>query len=265
MQYCGLKYFGISLVLLAIIVSCRVTHNGMITAPQSAAVNEDITYVDKVFGYSRVVYVFGIGGWNSHGLANQSMKNLRLSVDLNDGHYLENVTYDIRTDWTFFPFYVKKEALVSADLVKKESEHKVSYSDDYTNFMDNPKTNRKDSVFDRNEMVLITEVPSSIKYAKVVAFRKKRIGIAMPNSQNRYSVRFVRKFVLYKIKWEKNEAFPFSCDEQVILREDIVQFHNLKNAKAEVKGYNPAIGKCIVKASNGKFLRLKTHQLSVPE
>ena len=256
-----LTQLGIIVSFSALLFSCVAYHEGMITAPQNSMIDEDVVFVDKVFGYSRAIYVFGIGGWHTQGLANQSMKNLMLSVDLNDGHYLDNLTYDIKTDKTFFPLFMKKEALISADLVQKESSGKVVYSDKYMKLIENPTSRRNDGYFKRNSTVVIYNGTSifnnNLPHYKVVAIRKRRLGLISPNSLNRFVVKFYSKADAFLIDWSKNDAIKVNSGQKVKLRDDIVAFNRLESPIVEVLGYNPHTEIFIVEASNKRILKVK--------
>jgi hypothetical protein len=112
-------------------ISC-VSHKGMITSSTVIPDDKKTEYVDIAVGYSKISSFMGIGGAKNDALVNQAKRNLFITNTLENGQSFENLTLDMKT--TLFWPYKKVEAMVTADVVERETSTKINYNQYYKDF-----------------------------------------------------------------------------------------------------------------------------------
>jgi hypothetical protein len=108
--------------------SCTIVHQGMITG-STPIQNSDVVFVDNAVGYSRTLYLLGYGGYRTPSLTQEAKQKLYANYPLKSGESFENLTLTERR--TFFPFVVRSEVILYADIVRRDTAFSVSFSQAY--------------------------------------------------------------------------------------------------------------------------------------
>lgn len=122
-----MRLFAAAIALL-LMSSCSF-HTGSITTSSVAASGKKYEYVDVAVGYSKVSYFLGMGGYSKDMLIRDAQRNMRASFPLKPNEAFENTVLDIRSTWVG-PYH-KLEAIVTADIVARDSSYNVIYSEKY--------------------------------------------------------------------------------------------------------------------------------------
>lgn len=117
------------LIFVLLFTSCAV-HYGTVNGTMIPSSEKGIVYKDKVYGYASCEYIFLIGGMGKQGLAEQALSNLQMSVELQDGEYLDNFTINHKKFY-FAPLFIRHEVLVSADKIQSMDSFPVRYDSTY--------------------------------------------------------------------------------------------------------------------------------------
>lgn len=122
-----LLLFSLAVFLLT---SCSV-HMGTIS---SGSVDKNVVYQDIAYGVSQTSHVLGIGGLKQEALVFEAKRNLTNNRPLlKDEQYLN---YSIDFKRTYWPFFVRTKAMVSADVVKFNHDNRDNpYSEKYQKMM----------------------------------------------------------------------------------------------------------------------------------
>lgn len=126
-----MKYLMFVFALL-LLNSCAF-HRGMITASTNLPNKGTYKYVDVATGYSKAIYIFGIGGLNRDALINEAKRNLYFSYPLQKGQSFENLTLDIKTVLVW-P-YCKVAVIAIADVLERDSSFQITYSKNYSDLL----------------------------------------------------------------------------------------------------------------------------------
>lgn len=127
---CFIYHFSTLLTCLFLLVlsSCTIVHQGMITG-STPIQHSDVVFVDHAVGYSRTCYLLGYGGYRTPSLTQEAKQKLYANYPLNAGESFENLTLTERR--TFFPFVVRSEIILYADIVRRDTTFSVSFSETY--------------------------------------------------------------------------------------------------------------------------------------
>ena len=139
---------------------------------------------------------------------------------LQNGDNFENLTLDHKV-FVFGP-YVKHEAIVIADVVRRDSGSHVFYNSNYLNFLSN-NVKRKQHSISLNEAVVYYH--NGIYHAKVLKLNRRKISIFYVNKRGAIKVKVyatiisLRQATLPKLK--KNAALPLAT--KTILSSELAQ------------------------------------------
>ncbi len=208
------------LLPLVIMGSCAY-HVGTITTLSGNGQDKHVEFRDVAMGYSKTSYFFGIGGLGKDALVNEAKRNMYLSYPLQNGDNFENLTLDHKV-FVFGP-YVKHEAIVIADVVRRDSGSHVFYNSNYLNFLSN-NVKRKQHSISLNEAVVYYH--NGIYHAKVLKLNRRKISIFYVNKRGAIKVKSVRYDYIFKAsdlaEIEKKCGFTIG-DQVTILSSELAQ------------------------------------------
>jgi hypothetical protein len=111
---------------LFFVTSCAI-HSAK-TPPQILQAPKGSEYVDIAVGYSKATYFLDIGGMGKVTLINDAKRRL-FSFPLSAGQTFDNLTLDTKT--TFIGPYIKRQVILTADVVQKDTFSEFTFSDYY--------------------------------------------------------------------------------------------------------------------------------------
>ncbi|MBU3658928.1 MAG: hypothetical protein FGM14_03590 [Flavobacteriales bacterium] len=154
----------------SLILSSCVYHHGILSnASMSSSGNTE--YVDIAIGYNKVGYFAGMGGRKQDAFLNEAKRSLMANYELGPNQSFENISVDVKT--TFFGVFQRVEVIAIADVVQKETNGTITYSDNYKQLLitRNPKTKAHLKL---NEKALVISGDLTIKNYLVVGFYKDK-------------------------------------------------------------------------------------------
>lgn len=194
-----LKYY-FTLFGLALLSSCTIHYNNQINSSVGGIVqrDSDVTYIDKVYGYSSVNYIFRIGGFNRITTA-ESFRVLQNAANLKDGQFLDNITLDQRR-FFFLPFFVRQELILSADILELADKNKLKYDSLYLAQRESFHSISKKGFRLNDDVCFTMNNPPlrMIRYAKVIELGKYKAKLIAPNNNGRletFDIRYSNLFI----------------------------------------------------------------------
>lgn len=188
-----MKIMKLVLLLPVALLSSCAYHFGTVTSLSVSGQDKNIEYRDVAMGYSKASYLFGIGGLGKDALTNEAKRNMYLSYPLRNGENFENLTLDHKV-FLFGP-YVRHEAIVIADVVRRDSGNHISYNSNYINFLAS-NVKRKQHGISLNEQVAYYK--NRIYEAKVLRLNRRKVTIFYVNKRGAITVKNVRYDYIFK-------------------------------------------------------------------
>lgn len=183
--------------LLGILVltnSCAY-HSGMIVSTTVNSGPSNLTYVDMAAGYSKASYFLGLGGLNKDALVNDAKRNLYSSYPLKSGESFDNLTLDVKK--TIIGPYSKIETIVIADVVKRDSNFRISYQPGYSTWLNRKKMNGKNDLV-QNEKILISVRNFSYSQARIISLNMNSATVFFMDENGSVKVKNILYNSIYK-------------------------------------------------------------------
>jgi predicted ATPase len=242
-----MKIFSIGLIFL-FLSSCSF-HTGSITTSSVAANGKKYNYVDVALGYSKVSYIFGIGGFGKDMLIDEARRNMYVSYPLKPNETFENVTLNLHTSW--YLLYSKKEVVMLADVVARDSSFNVVYGDKYLETISSNKI-KVNKHFSLNEKVVF-ERNQREWFGRIVDFNESSASVFYTDNKGVYRVKDMDLSEIYKLSAqdEFQKAIGFSLG-------DTISFLNNASDARKVRGVVFGLNeRSALVRSGGKLYNLK--------
>jgi len=188
-----MRLFAASIALL-LLSSCSF-HTGSITTSNVAGNGKKYEYVDVAVGYSKTSYFLGIGGYGKDMLIADAQRNMRASFPLKPNEAFENTVLDIRSTWVG-PYH-KLEAIVTADIVARDSSYNVIYSEKYLELISRNKPKVK-NYFSLNERVVLLKSEKEM-FGRIVGFNSGSASVFYVDHNGEFSIKNIRYSRIFKI------------------------------------------------------------------
>lgn len=105
-----------SIALVLLLSGCSL-HSGYMTNSASLS-SSNFSYVKtNLKGYSKAVYVFGIGGLDHDALVDEAKRNLLDTTPLKDNQALVNITLSWKSSFVI-PLVITRRCTITADIVE---------------------------------------------------------------------------------------------------------------------------------------------------
>ncbi|MCC5922502.1 MAG: hypothetical protein JJT77_01855 [Crocinitomicaceae bacterium] len=230
----GLTYKSVFIymfcLVLIILSSCTVVHQGMITALHPIN-KSDVVYVDEAVGYSKIHYFIGFGGYRTASQVHEAKQKLFANYPLSKGESFENLILPERK--TFFPFITRSEVFVFSDVVRRDTNYSITLNDAY---LEKLKPRRQDNTnfFKINQRVIFKGVLNNHFNATIINFNHDKRITLLVHHPNKIKVRNVTQDMIFS----KEDQFG-----ELSLGEDIsfLTGHNLIDTGTLI-GLNPEYG-----------------------
>ena len=231
-----MKKLLIPLSVLLLLSSCAV-HQGAIS---SSSLNRNVKYEDIAYGVSQTKQVLCIGGLSKDALVLEAKRELINNRPLKPNETYANFTVDFKR--SFFPFFNKTKATVSADVVSFTDDSKADpYTDKYKERLSKKSLANElfeigDSVYiDRNEDAVILSIEDIDKVRVLIKTPKGNSKTKLISTDKIYTKS--KNYKGYKV----GDMYIFS--------------RTLNDNMVKTSGRIIALGldKLIVKTGNGKF------------
>ncbi len=186
-----LFFAAIALLLMS---SCSY-HTGSITTMNASGNGKTYEYVDVAVGYSKVSYFLGIGGYSKDMLIRDAQRNMRASFPLKPNEAFENTVLDIRSTWVG-PYH-KLEAIVTADIVARDSSYNVTYGEKYLELISRNKPAVK-NYFSLNERVVLLKSEKEM-FGRIVGFNSGSASVFCVDNDGEFNIKNIRYSKIFKI------------------------------------------------------------------
>ena len=180
------------LILSLALGSCASHYSGTITAPPQQLSNAK--YVDIAIGYSSVNYFLGMGGRNQSTLVSQARVNLIKYADIQSNQTFENMSVDIVR--SYFPFYMKAEAIVVADIVEREG-ITINYRDNSLYATDKLRRNNS-SLIKLGESVHFNLSGRTFLEARVLELNEQGVKLYFIDNSDRIRIKNTKSKKVFK-------------------------------------------------------------------
>lgn len=214
---------GLGLLFLC---SCSF-HTGSITRSSAESNGKKYNYVDVALGYSKVSYILGLGGFGKDMLIDEARRNMHVAYPLKPNEAFENVTLNLHTSW--YLLYAKKEVVMLADIVARDSSFNVVYEDKYLETISCNKIKVSKHFF-LNEKVAFVNDEREL-FGRIVDLNEKSASVFYTDHKGVYRVKNMDFSKLYKlsVQDEFEKAVGFTVG-------DTISFFNNASDPRKVRG-----------------------------